>query len=217
MKYRAVLFDFDYTLGDATESICEGYRNGLDRLGYPEPDREAVRRTVGQTLENGYTMLTGDADPEHRRQFVLGFREVVNPAQQARLTRLFPGAAQLLETLHGHGVRTGVVTTKHSQTLRAVLERFQLLPVLDYTVGGEQVTASKPAPEGLLRGMEHLGVARAETLYCGDTTIDAETAKNAGVDFCAVLNGTTPAGAFEPYPAVHIAPDLVELKDWLGI
>lgn len=51
----------------------------------------------------------------------------------------------------------------------------------------------------------------------GDTVIDAETARRAGVDFCAVLNGTTPAEAFADFPHVHIAPDLADLLDWLKV
>ena len=45
----------------------------------------------------------------------------------------------------------------------------------------------------------------------------AQTAQAAGTDFCAVLNGTTPAAAFAPYPSVHIAPDLPDLRRWLGL
>ena len=48
-------------------------------------------------------------------------------------------------------------------------------------------------------------------------TKDAQTAQAAGTDFCAVLNGTTPAAAFAPYPSVHIAPDLPDLRRWLGL
>ena len=58
--YRAVCFDFDYTLGDATESIVAGFRYGLTRLGWPDPDPRAVRATVGYLLEDAYTMLTGN-------------------------------------------------------------------------------------------------------------------------------------------------------------
>ena len=75
----------------------------------------------------------------------------------------------------------------------------------------------KPDPEGLLWAMDKLGLKREDVLFCGDTTIDAETAQNAGVDFCAVLNGTTPAEAFSAYPSVHISPDLWDLKSWLGV
>ena len=59
--------------------------------------------------------------------------------------------------------------------------------------------------------------AEGQVLYCGDTVIDAEAAQRAGVRFCPVLNGVTPAEAFAPYPWEHVASDLIELRRWLGI
>ena len=58
MRYHAVLFDFDYTLGDATESIVSGFRHAFEKMGLPEPAEGAVRRTVGYLLKDGYTMLS---------------------------------------------------------------------------------------------------------------------------------------------------------------
>ena len=216
MEYKAVLFDFDYTLGDATASIYEGYCHGFEKMGYPKPELEAVRRTVGYILEDGFTMITGNADPEKKKEFRGWFQQQVE-GRQAELTKLFPGAEELLRGLHGRGIKLGVVTSKRVTTLRDILRRFELLDLMDFTIGGEMVTLPKPDPEGLNAAIAHLGVDRAQVLYCGDTTIDAATARNGGVDFSAVLNGTTPAEDFEAYPHVHIAPDLVELKSWLGL
>ena len=114
-------------------------------------------------------------------------------------------------------VKAGIVTSKRSSTLHEILDLHGLSGLLDFTIGGEGVSAPKPDPEGLCAGIAALGADRDKVLYCGDTTIDAATAQSAGVDFAAVLNGTTPAGEFEGYPRVHIAPDLVELKAWLGM
>ena len=61
--YSAVCFDFDYTLGDSTDSIVAGFQYGFERLGHPIPDRETVRGTIGYLLEDAYTMLAGDRDP----------------------------------------------------------------------------------------------------------------------------------------------------------
>ena len=216
MRYKAVLFDFDYTLGDATASIYEGYCYGCEMMGYPKPDLEAVRRTVGYILEDGFTMITGEDDPAKKKEFRLWFQKQVE-GRQAELTRLFPGAAELLHALHDRGVKVGVVTSKRVTTLRDILRKFELLDIMDFTIGGEMVKLPKPDPEGLDRAIEALEVEKEEVLYCGDTTIDAGTARNTGVDFSAVLNGTTPAEDFEPYPHVHIAPDLMELKTWLGM
>ena len=67
--YSAVGFDFDYTLGDSTDSIVAGFQYGFERLGHPIPDRETVRGTIGYLLEDAYTMLTGDRDPERQARF----------------------------------------------------------------------------------------------------------------------------------------------------
>ena len=69
MDYKAVIFDFDYTLGDATDAIFAGFRHGFSVMGYPEPDRETVRHTVGMLLEDAYTQLTGDATEQGRAAF----------------------------------------------------------------------------------------------------------------------------------------------------
>ncbi len=52
MKYDAVIFDFDYTLGDATEAIYAGFVHGLTAMGYPAPDREAAPCRLSE--RNGY-------------------------------------------------------------------------------------------------------------------------------------------------------------------
>ena len=216
MKYKAALFDFDYTLGDATASIFEGYCYGFEKMGYPQPELEAVRHTVGYILEDGFTMITGETDEAKRQEFRAWFQKKVE-GRQAELTKLFPGAEELLRSLHAQGVKVGVVTSKRATTLRDILRRYELLDLMDVTIGGEMVTLPKPDPEGLDTAIKEMGVTKDEVLYCGDTVIDAGTARNAGVDFSAVLNGTTPRADFEEFPYVHIAPDLVELKSWLGV
>jgi len=216
LNYRAVLFDFDYTLGDATGSIYEGYCYGFAQMGLPAPDLEGVRRTVGYLLEDGFTMLSGETDPARRGEFRSWFQQKVE-GRQAQMTRLLPGARELLRVLHGSGVKTGIVTSKRLTTLRTILERFSLLDALDFTIGCEAVELPKPDAQGIMLAMEALAVSRQETLYCGDTVIDAGTAQNAGVDFAAVLNGITPAEDFAPYPKVYIAPDLLELRRWLDL
>ena len=214
MKYRAVLFDFDYTLGDSTKPIVESYTAGLTAMGWPVPDREAVRRTVGYTLEDGYTMLTGDTDEEHRREFFRRFKAHA-AAIMVTDTDLCPGAAELLEWLREAGVPAGIVSTKGGDVLNEIFQRQGLRDRLALIVGGQDVTKVKPDPEGLDFAVERLKEDKSVILFCGDTVIDAETARRAGVDFCAVLNGTTPAEDFADYPHVHIAPDLADLLRWL--
>ena len=136
---------------------------------------------------------------------------------QIKATRMFPGAAELLRALHEARIPAAIVSTKRASTLREVLGARELLPLLASITGGEDVAHPKPHPEGLRNAIAALGLTPGEVLYCGDTVIDAEAAQRAGAPFCAVLNGTTPADAFDAFPRVHIAPDLVELRQWLGL
>ena len=214
MNYKAVLFDFDYTLGDSTKPIVESYTVGLTAMGWPVPEREAVRRTVGYTLEDGYTMLTGDADEEKRKEFFKRFKEHAKDIMTTD-TELCPGAEDVLYWLTQQKVPAGIVSTKGGDVLESIFTRLGLREQLALIVGGQDVKTAKPDPEGLNLAVERLGLDKKDILFCGDTVIDAETAKRAGVDFCAVLNGTTPAEAFGEYPHVHIAPDLADLLIWL--
>lgn len=216
MDYEAILFDFDYTLGDATAAIYGGFTYAFEQLRLPRPELEAVRRTIGHTLEDSFTLLTGDGDPHRRSAFRRLFLASAEDTE-AEKTRLFPGASGLLRALHRHGVKLGIVTTKGSAVLGQVLERNGLTALIGQTVGGEMVSRPKPDPEGLNAAIAALGADKERSLYCGDTIIDAATAQNAGVAFSAVLNGATPAQAFHAYPHVHIAPDLEELRAWLGV
>lgn len=223
MRYQAVLFDFDYTLGDSTGPIAMGYRGGLTAMGWPAPTVEQVRPTIGHTLQDGYTMLTGDDSEDRRNEFYHRFRRAVG--EQALLrdgekaamiteTKLFPGARELLDTLKGEGIAAGIVSTKLGATIRAIFAYNGVEGVWP-VIGGEDVVRPKPDPQGLLTALAQLSLQPEQVLFCGDTVIDARTARAAGTDFCAVLNGTTPAEAFGPYPCVHTAPDLWELRDWL--
>ena len=183
--YSAVCFDFDYTLGDSTDSIVAGFQYGFERLGHPIPDRETVRGTIGYLLEDAYTMLTGDRDPERLARFRAYFLEVAKPRQRKE-TFLFPGAAELLQGLRAQGVRLGSDVKHH-----------------------------KPHPEGLEMALDRLGLPPERVLYCGDTVLDAEAAQRAGLEFAAVLNGTTPASAFDVWPHVFLARDLDALARFL--
>ena len=213
-EYKAICFDFDYTLGDSTDSIVAGFQNGFRKLGWPEPDRETVRGTVGFLLEDAYTMLSGDESTENRALFRQYFIEVAMERQRKE-TKLFPYAGELLQMLKASGVKAGIVSTKRGDTIEIIMENHGLRDTLQVVIGSADVTKHKPDPQGLFLAMERLGVSAQELLFCGDTVLDAGAAKNAGCDFAAVLNGTTPADAFAEYPCVHIAPDLEALANWL--
>ena len=224
MHYQGIFFDFDYTLGDSTLPILRGYQEGFRALGWDAPTLEQVRPTIGMTLMEGYRQLTGDQDSgradEFYHQFQLSVGELAGPEGRRVMVEescLLPGAVETLTALKLRGVNVAIVSTKLAVTIREIFQYNHADDLLDLIVGGRDVKRNKPDPEGLHLAMTKLGLKPEQVLFCGDTVIDAQAAKSAGVDFCAVLNGTTPGEAFDGYPHVHIAQDLWDVKKWLGV
>ena len=214
MGYRAICFDFDYTLGDATESIVAGFQSAFGKMGLPIPERDDIRATVGYVLDDAYTLLSGDASKEGRETFRPLYQSVAFPMQEVGIP-LFSGAPELLQGLKEAGMQLAIVSSRRSASIWPTMEREGLLECFSLVIGGGEVKRHKPDPEGLLLALERLGLKKKEMLFCGDTVLDAGAAKNAGVDFAAVLNGTTKAEAFKEYPCVTVAEDLWALKKWL--
>ena len=215
MKYKGIFFDFDYTLGDATEAIVAGFLYGLHTMGYEQmPTREKIRGTVGFVLKDGFTWLTGETDEDKRTEFAKLYRSICTPAQIATAV-LCEGCEELLSHLRSKGLKLAVVSSKPAHILDEILKARDIYDYFDNVIGPDQVEKPKPDPAGILRTLEITGLSKDEVLYCGDTVIDAEAGQRAGVDFCAVLNGTTPAEDFAAFPYAHIAPDLPELRSWL--
>ena len=205
--YKAYLFDFDYTLADSSRGIVMCFRNVLAMHGHDGISDESIKRTIGKTLEESFTILTGIDDKEtlagYRKDYV---------AQADRLmtanTVLFPETLDVLSRLKERGARIGIISTKYRYRIMELLGKKLPEGFLDIIVGGEDVKTPKPSPEGLTFAISHLGLEAADVLYCGDSTVDAETARNAGVDFAGVLHGMTTREELEAYPHAGIVTSL---------
>ena len=214
MKYQAVVFDFDYTLGDSTEGIVTCVNTALRRLGYDLADREEIRKTIGLDLQQTYLVLTKDANQEQAEKFSSYFREKADQIMTEN-TSFFPGVLELLQKWHRQGKRLAIVTTKYHYRIEAILEKYQASGLFDIIIGGEDVKRPKPDPEGVLQVLGDWQLPKDQALYVGDSLVDARTAQAAGVDFAGVTTGTTYKAELQAYPNVGVAQALDELDSML--
>ena len=207
MEYTTYLFDFDYTLADSSRGIVICFRNVLERHGHTGITDEAIKRTIGKTLEQSFTILTGinnaDTLAAYKKEYIKEADTHMNVN-----TFLFPETVEVLHALKDKGARIGVVSTKFRYRLKAVLDQYFPADFFDIIIGGEDVKTMKPDPQGIGMALRKLGRNRGETLYIGDSTVDAETARNARVDFVGVLNGMTTREELSQYPHRKILDDL---------
>lgn len=81
------------------------------------------------------------------------------------------------------------VATNRSNTLRPLLDHFQLTPLFDLLITSMDVPRPKPWPDMLLKVAEHFGVAPEEVLYIGDSPLDLQCARTAGCPFVGFGTG----------------------------
>lgn len=206
---KALLFDFDFTLADSSEPVVACFAYALNQAGLSVPDRHAIERTIGMHLHEAFSSLHPGCDVE------LLFRLFKEKADEimAERTRLFPEVPAATAALKAQGFALGIVSSKYRFRIEDVLARQGLADRFDLIVGFEDVAGTKPDPECLFTACRALGVGLDEVLYIGDSLIDAEAARRAGVRFAAVLHGRTEAHEFEAYEPVAIMKDLNQLVD----
>ena len=211
----AILFDFDYTLADSSRGAVACIEYALNEMVEDIPSWDACTRTIGLSLPETYKSLTGNDSPDRAatfsRLFIARADQIMAPN-----TVLYEGVTGLVERLRARGVRLGILSTKFRYRILQILERYSLEDRFDAIIGAEDCRDQTPDPEGFGLFLERLGVSANEVLLVGDSLVDAETARRGGVDFVAVLTGTTTAEQFAPYAPSTILESVVEVEAHTG-
>lgn len=103
-------------------------------------------------------------------------------------TRPYDGVPALLARLKAAGLRLAVVSNKLDGAVGPLCQHF-FPGVFDVTVGEKPGVRKKPAPDAVRAVLEALDIPREAAVYIGDSEVDIETARNAGMDELAVTWG----------------------------
>ncbi len=207
-RYTIYIFDFDYTLVDSSRGIVTCFRHVLGNHGHTGVTDTEIKRTIGKTLEESFSILTGITEARTLADYKREYVKAADVHMTAN-TFFFPETIEVLETLKSQGAVLGIVSTKFRYRILDLFEKTGHDGLVDFIVGGEDVTAAKPDPEGLLLAIGRAsGGGKSEVLYVGDSVVDAATAQAAGTDFAGVLHGMTTCEELKTYPHVAIVDDL---------
>ena len=207
---QAVIFDFDYTLADSSHGVIECINFALDEMGLDRVTYDVACRTIGLSLHQTFLTLGEHHEARRCEEFHQLF---VKRAEQvmANMTELYEPVPTMVEALRERDLRLGIVSTKYRRRIQEVLTREALLDGFDVVIGGEDVEHHKPHPQGLLRALAELECSPASVLYVGDSVVDAEVAKRAGVPLVVVLSGVTPREHFEGYETFAVLESISQL------
>lgn len=185
-RYSCVIFDMDGTLVDSYPGIFNAYRHALEGLGEAFPGDRLVRRAIGAPLPLVFEEMCG-LDADRTRQAVALFRAYY-AEKGMHEAQAYPGMGEALQRLKGAGCFLGTATLKKEAFARAMLEECGLLPYFDAVCGTDERDSFTKAAL-IHRCCLSAGAAKADTVLVGDSSYDAEGAREAGVAFLAVTYG----------------------------
>ncbi len=187
---NACIFDLDGTLLNTIDDIADCVNEALGEHGYAQHPVSAYKYFVG----NGTDELIVRALPPEARgggaasSVLARYTELY--ARRGRVkTRPYEGVEAMLLELARRRVPCAVLSNKPQEATVSLVEHYfndiQFVSVL----GGRDGIALKPDPVGALEQSRLMGVAPRDILYVGDTGVDMQTARAAGMIPVGVLWG----------------------------
>lgn len=211
---RAVVFDFDNTLVDASEAICHSFQSALATRGHPVLSTEAVRAMIGRPLVEMFARTLPGATDEEVRACVDRYREVFLPIS-LQMSRPLPALRKCLDRL-APSCRMAIATNRTSNSALHILEGFGLLPYFKAVIGIDGVQRTKPHPEAIRAALARLDAAPEEAVTVGDTVEDIEAGRAAGTATVAITTGFCSRARLEAARPDALIDRLDELPALLG-
>lgn len=209
---KTLIFDFDGTLADTQQGICQCVNATLTRTGHHVVDEAAITPLIGLPLEQMFVIFTGDDDPHAVEHLSAVYRELYDDIAPLTL-RLFPGVAETLVRLREHGLLLCVASSKGHDALDPQLRQTGIADLFSTVVTGSDVAHSKPAPDMAMLALRNIGRTVEGAMVIGDTEYDIAMGRSAGCLTCGVSYGNHSAERLHTAGADYLVSSFHELAD----
>jgi phosphoglycolate phosphatase len=184
---RALIFDLDGTLIDSKQDLIHSVNAMLRELGRKELAEETISGYIGHGAPQLVARALGVGCTEAERQKALEFFLRYYETHKMDTTCAYPGVAETLEKLGS--MPMAVLTNKPVRISVRILDAMGLSKYFRATYGGNSFETKKPDPLGARTILRELGAEPREAMLVGDSEVDVQTARNAGMMAAAVNYG----------------------------
>ena len=211
--YKTVIFDLDGTLLDTLDDLTSAVNAGLSAYGFARRKKEEVLSFIGNGIAK---LMERAANFQGDAKALLTAFKAYYAVHCADQTKPYDGIIPLLKQLKEQGVKIGVLSNKADFAVKQLIYGY-FGDIFDDVQGEDEEHGvyRKPNPSALLSMMERLNAVPSQTVYVGDSDVDIQTAKNAGVNCISVSWGFKKKEFLKEQGASVIVDSVEELLETL--
>ena len=180
MRYKAAIFDLDGTLLDTLADLADAMNDALKQAGFPTHPIDSYKLMIGKGVNN----LVRHALPRGRQDLIEKTLRAMRDNYEknaTRKTKMYPGMRETLLKLHRSGIKLAVLTNKDQTFAIKIVEHYFGKNMFELIWGAMPGRPIKPDPEALIQLLDKFKAGPAETVFVGDSGVDIDVARAAGV------------------------------------
>jgi beta-phosphoglucomutase len=187
--FKAVIFDWDGTLADTRQVIVIAFQKALSEINC-KVSNEYIERRIGIGAADTFRDTLRSAKMQFDEKLIqhLIERKSQLEIELTNQVKLFPGAKELLEALHGK-VKMGLASMNNRSVIIHLLKANDLEKYFDAVLTAESISHSKPDPEIFLKTASKLKASPEKCVVIEDSIFGVKAAKSANISCIAVLTG----------------------------
>jgi phosphoglycolate phosphatase len=198
-----LIFDLDGTLIDSRLDLAHAVNATREHMGKTPLPHDLIFTYVGNGAPVLVQRAMGPDATAEDVQVALEFFLAWYKQHALDYTVLYPGVRESIEQLSAAGMKLAVLTNKPVGITRLILDHLDLSGRMFRIYGGNSFDQKKPHPIGIDTLRTEAETSQADTWMIGDSWVDIQTARNAGVPSCGVTYG------FQPESLVEYPPDVL--------
>ncbi|MBP5316353.1 MAG: HAD-IA family hydrolase [Bacteroidales bacterium] len=211
---KLAIFDFDGTLGDTTGIILTTMAATFRAMGRQPLSEAQYRSVIGLPLEKCFSSLI-PLDEAGEAEYAAAYRKMFDELDKKGAVTLYPGVLDTMRKLKDDGMKLAIASSRHRHTLDRYIAELGLAPLIEMTVGADDVTKAKPDPQPVNIILDALGVPAAEAAMVGDAPFDILMGRAAGCRTIAVTYGNGTAEDLRAAGADFLADSFTDIVQML--
>lgn len=194
-----IIFDLDGTLLNTLEDLYLSFNYAINRFGYPKRTIEEIKSFVGNGVKKALELSLPERVDEEK------FNEIVNIFKEYYIehmydnTKAYDGIIEMLKELKKRGCVLAVLSNKYDKAVKNLCSKY-FGDLIDISIGEGNGIRKKPFSDGIFKVLDEINIPeahndktvfieKANVIYIGDSEVDIQTAKNAGIYCISVLWG----------------------------